>query len=300
MATRRIQGTWVDHGAQYIAPKSDAFDRFVRKLCDRGILQVWTRSVYELRPDGLHPPAPDSMYPRYCAPSGLTAVAKDLARECRILLQTRIVSVSVRGDRWHLAADDGSKIVAKVLVSTMPAPQFVPLFAPVLATAPAMLRAVQSVEYTSCLAIMAGYPPHYPLPEAWWAVRCLDDPIVRWIGLDSSKHADTSKQPVFVFQSTADFALQTLEESNLEVAGRPVLERMGMLLAPWLAEPEWWQVHRWRFAFVREALGIACLTTEVPLPLVCAGDWCAEPNLDGAYQSGVAAAASVLELLRSR
>ena len=32
MATRRLQGTWVDHGAQLISVKSDSFGRFIRLL----------------------------------------------------------------------------------------------------------------------------------------------------------------------------------------------------------------------------------------------------------------------------
>lgn len=35
MATRRLQGTWVDHGAQLLSVKSDSFGRFVRKLQEK-------------------------------------------------------------------------------------------------------------------------------------------------------------------------------------------------------------------------------------------------------------------------
>lgn len=42
--------------------------------------------------------------------------------------------------------------------------------------------------------------------------------------------------------------------------------------------------------FCRQPLAVSCLTTELPLPLVGAGDWCGGDNIEGAFASGLAAA----------
>lgn len=297
MATRRIQGTWVDHGAQYITVRSDTFARFIHKLEHEGIVQEWTRTIYKLTPEGLLAPDADDMYPRYSSSQGMTAIAKHLAEGQNIKLGKRIVAVDVKDGRWHLTCEDGEALKAAAVVATMPAPQFLPLFEAVLSKAPTFLKTVKMVKFAPCIAIMAGYSSQQEIPPEWQAITCTDDPMLSWIGLDSSKHSTDSTQPVFVFQSTAEFARQSLEEHDLEIAGKPLLEQVSYHLAPWFSQPEWWQVHRWHYALAQEALGVACLSTELPLPLVCAGDWCAGENLEGAYQSGCEAAMSLLEML---
>ena len=146
---------------------------------------------------------------------------------------------------------------------------------------------------------MAGYNASNSVPVEWQAIRCIDDPILDWISYDSSKHSDKAVQPVFVLQSTAEFAKQSMEEPDLEIAGKPLLNQVGRLLEKWLASPEWWQVHRWRYALAEESLGVSCLSTSIPLSLVCAGDWCAGKNIEAAYHSGLAAAESAIELLKT-
>jgi len=299
MATRRLQGTWVDHGAQLLSTKSDEFSAFIRKLQDKGIVKEWTRDVYQLSATGLFPPDADKRHTRYCCPLGMTAIAKYLAHEMSIVNNARIVSVSHDENRWQLMTDRQEVLEAKAIVSTMPAPQFLPVFEEVLAPAPSFLQAVQSVKFAPSVTIMAGYNANNSVPEEWQAIRCVNDPILSWISYDSSKHSDKAVQPVFVLQSTGDFAKQSMEEPDLEIAGKPLLNQAGRLLAKWLANPEWWQVHRWRYALAEESLGVSCLSTSIPLPLVCAGDWCAGKNIEAAYHSGIAAAESVIELLES-
>jgi len=149
------------------------------------------------------------------------------------------------------------------------------------------------------VTIMAGYNASNEVPIEWQVIKCINDPILDWISYDSSKHPDKSIQPVFVLQSNAEFAKQSMGELDLEIVGKPLLYQTGKLLARWLANPEWWQVHRWRYAVVEESLGVSCLSTSIPLALICAGDWCAGKNIEAAYHSGIAAAESALELIKS-
>ena len=255
MATRRLQGTWVDHGAQLISVKSDSFGRFVRKLQEKGIVQEWTRNVYQLSSSGLRPPDADARHARYCCPRGMTAIAKSLAMEIPIINNARIVGVSHNDTKWQLVTDRQETLETSAIISTIPAPQFLPLFEEVMTLAPSFLQAVQSVKFAPSVTIMAGYNASNSVPSEWQAIRCIDDPILDWISYDSSKHADKAIQPVFVLQSTAEFAKQSMEEPDLEIAGKPLLNQVGRLLAKWLASPEWWQVHRWRYALAEESLG---------------------------------------------
>ena len=295
MATRRLQGTWADHGAQYISIHSEGFGRFISRLSDRGIVKEWTRSVTQLSPEGNQYTNSGWVYPRYCCPLGMTAIAKDLAQDQEIKLSTKITKIGMVGERWQLFSDQAPEITTKAIVSTMPAPQFSPLFQGMFAPESELIKAVRSVKFNPNITVMAGYDQ--PTPETWRAFRCVDDFVLSWISHDSSKHPDHITQPVFVLQSTSDFATQHLENQNLEQIGRLMLDKAGTYLGSWLANPNWWQLQRWRYALVEEALGVDCLSTRQPLPLVCAGDWCAGKNIEGAYNSGIAAAGAIAELL---
>jgi predicted NAD/FAD-dependent oxidoreductase len=299
MATRRLQGTWVDHGAQLISVKSDSFGRFILKLQENRVVQEWTRDVYQLSSFGLFPPKDDNRHNRYCCPMGMTAIAKYLAHELTITNNTRIIGVNHNDSAWQLITDRQEVLETKAIVSTIPAPQFLSLFEEVLAPAPSFLQAIQSVKFVPSVTIMAGYNASNAVPMEWQAIKCVNNPILDWISYDSSKHPDKSSQPVFVLQSTAEFAKQSMEEPDLEIAGKPLLYQAGKLLAQWLATPEWWQVHRWRYALAEESLGVSCLSTAIPLALVCAGDWCAGKNIEAAYHSGIAAAESAIDLIKN-
>jgi predicted NAD/FAD-dependent oxidoreductase len=297
LATRRLQDTWADHGAQYISVHGEVFSRFINDLQQQGIVKEWTRSVTQLTPEGIESSDSAWFYPRYTCPQGMTAIAKHLATGQDVLLKTRIVSVRVQDSKWYLTPESGEEIATAAIISTLPAPQFLALFQNVLSTSSQMLKAVQSVKFHPNITIMAGYPKTQIIPDHWKAFRCVDDFILSWISCDSSKHPEQITQPVFVFQSTAQFATQSLDEPDLEKVGKPMLKKAGEFLGAWLSHPEWWQLQRWRYALVQEPLGVDCLTTKIPLPLVCAGDWCAGKNLEGAYTSGLAASIAVRELI---
>jgi predicted NAD/FAD-dependent oxidoreductase len=297
MATRRIHGIWVDHGAQYITVKSDAFERFIYRLQEKGIVQQWTRRVHQKTPQGILAPPPEDLYPRYACPKGMTAIAKYLASGQTILHNTRIITATVQDGTWQLLTDQRHLLTARVVVSTIPAPQMLPVFENALPVQSPFMQAVQSVRFLPNVTVMAGYPLGYEIPPEWYALRITGYPTVSWVSYDSSKHLDTATNPVFVFQSTAEYAFESLNETNLEHIGKTVLCQAGRILEPWLASPEWWQVHRWRYALVAEPLGVSCLRTATPVPLVCAGDWCAGANIESAYQSGCAAAEAALDYL---
>ncbi len=81
LATRRLHGTWADHGACYLKPKGELLGRFVEILrclttsrfaSTRHILEVWTEEVYELTADAFLS-EPKNRSPRYVAPEGMSA-----------------------------------------------------------------------------------------------------------------------------------------------------------------------------------------------------------------------------------
>lgn len=286
VATRRLHDTCADHGVCYLKPKGELLGRFVELLSLRHILEVWN-----------YDPVPN-----YIAPEGMSAIAKFLAQNLQISLNQRVEAIAPTADnQWRLTFESSSQeLIATSVVVAIPAPQALMLLAPLGdLLSLAFLDNLRFVEFNPCITVMAGYPADsQPLPE-WKALTFVDDADLAWIGLDSSKRHNP-QQPVFVVHSSANFAQVHLESPDLHSAAQLLLQRATQSVQlSWLDTPEWMQVHRWRYAFPREALASPFLSAQTPSPLVCCGDWCGGKLVEGAMLSGSAAAGEINNQMRN-
>ncbi|MEG4208550.1 FAD-dependent oxidoreductase [Microcoleus sp. S13_B4] len=298
VATRRVQGSRADHGARYLEPQGDAVQGLIEALVDRHILKLWTDTVWEFR-QGKLSPIPSSCY---VAPAGMNAVGKYLAEGLEIWFGRRVQVISTTDNQmWNLSlevTDDNlqtpQELIAKAVVVAIPAPQALMFLNSEIGFKPDFLEKLRSVEYDPCITVMAGYSATKQkdlsnLNPQWKSVSFPDHADLAWVGLDSSKRLDP-QQPVFVIHSSANLAERHLESVDLPTVGQELIARTSEYLIPWLKQPEWLQVHRWRYAFCRNPLPVSCLPAGGNLPLVCAGDLCGEGQIEGALRSGLAAA----------
>ncbi len=305
VATRRLHGTCADHGTRYLEPKGYLQD-LVQVLSDRHVLQLWTDTVYERLPE--QPQLQPSTHPLYVAPAGMSAVAKFLAANLEIRLNRRVQAIAPTEGGWCLTLEpapdsvgatsidsDDLKLTAGAVVFAIPAPQALSLLE-TLASVPTFLHNLRSVEFNPCFSVIAGYACSHPEPT-WKAVTFLDNSDLAWIGWDSSKrHVDPL---VFVAQSSSDFAKLHLETHDLNSVGYKLLHAAQHLL-PWLNQPDWIQVHRWRYAFPSRPWHETYLSAGTDPPLVCCGDWCGGGDVESAMLSGLAAADQVNRQLQQR
>ncbi len=321
VATRRLHDIRADHGLRYLEPQGKLSQQLIEILVNRGILQAWTNTIYELKsakPESgveshAHPspltPNP-SVIDCYAAPTGMTAVAKFLAIGLEIWLNRRVHSITPTIDNtWHLTleptAETHNELTAKAVVLAIPAPQALMLLEPLAQSSlpTAFIDTLRSVEFDPCLSVIAGYPTvgaGHPLPlPTWKACTVSNDFDLAWIVLDSSKRPD-AQIPVFVLQSTAEFAKRYLDAQDLNSAGQQLLSRAAQLFIPWLDTPDWFQVHRWRYALPGRPLNQDCLDAGTLLPLVCCGDWCGGNLIESALNSGFAAAVQINNQLQKR
>ena len=298
VATRRVQGTRADHGARYLEPQGEAVQGLIDVLVDRDILELWTDNIWELRGGELSA-SPNSCY---VAPAGMNTVGKYLAQDLEIWFGRRVQAISITDNQmWHLSlevTDDNlelpQELIAKAVVVAIPAIQALMFLNSEIGLQSDFIDKLRSVNYDPCITVMAGYPVAKQqdlsnLNPQWQTVSFRDDPDLAWVGLDSSKRLE-SAQPVFVVHSSANFAEKYLESTDLPTVGQALLDRASEHLIPWLNQPEWLQVHRWRYAFCRNPLPVSCLPAAGTLPLVCAGDLCGEGQIEAALRSGLAAA----------
>lgn len=310
VATRRLHDTCADHGACYLSPHPDRFGQWLAILSAEGLIQVWTDAVPQIDASGkLQMPASHDRAPRYAAPTGMTAIAKFLAQGLDIRLNQRVQSITLLPDsRWQLrtAAADAEvgaiELTADAVILAIPAPQAVTLLQPLTEVLGAgFMQQLMSVPFFPCLSVMAGYPLarlqnwHDRFAEIK-ALTIADHPALGYVGLESSKRLP-SAQAVFVVQSSAAFADRALDAVDLQPAGTELLQHAATLLADWLAEPDWLQVHRWRYAFAKSPLPQPYLLADTRSPLICTGDWCGGRKVEAAFDAGWATAAYLQEQL---
>ena len=291
VATRRLHNTCADHGACYLKPKGKLMTQFVELLIQRNILQVWNGTFMEKTQNIV-----SSMQPRYVSPTGMSSIAKFLAQGLDVILEQRVVEVNFDDNQWCLTLESTTApITAKALIIAIPAPQALTLLEPLEGSIlnSTFINKLRSVQFFPSITVMAGYPAtSTPVPQ-WKAITFENDNILGWIGFDSTKRLNPS-QPVFVVQSSADFAAQNLEAQDLQPVGQQMLRTVSNSVGfDWLASPDWLQVHRWRYAFPSTPLQETFLTAETLQPLVCCGDWCGGNLISGAIYSGLSAASAV-------
>ncbi len=319
-ATRCREDLRIDHGLQYLKIQPEptpALKKLLQQLLDRQIIESWTGNVYELDGEGLQA-TPSAT--RYVAPEGMTDLAKFLTTDLQVQKKCLVRAIAAtEAKTWQISyhSGDGEESVrAKTVVMAIPAPQALPILQSSPAIPTEFISQLNAVEYSPCIAVMAGYS-HDRLQDlpSWQAVKITSDSnastecnrSLAWIALDSNKRKTTT-QPVFVLHSTAQFAQNyedetfevsskaryvRLETKDLNSAAEKLLESAAHLFLPWLDRPEWFQVHRWRYALTVQALSVSHLSTLEPLPLVCCGDWCGGLFAESAMRSGIAAATEI-------
>ncbi|MDY6785420.1 MAG: FAD-dependent oxidoreductase [Cyanobacteriota bacterium] len=292
--TRRIEGTFVDRGLPYLQNQGELTQGFIARLQQADIIQPWGDRFYTLSPNGELVATPQAT--GYSPPRGVNAIAKFFAGTLDIRRNHRatLLLPSAQGT-WQLHFDNAPDVVqAKAVVLAIPAPQAVALLQTLTPTSlsPEFISKLQAVEYDPCITVAAGYSAARVQNLPWQAVKIEQDEQLAWVIEDSSKCND-AVQPTFIFHSTPQFARDHLDTADLTSIGDRLRSRAAQLLLPWLDNPEWSMVHRWRYARTCTPLNHPCWVASEPLPLVCCGDWCLGDRVEDALQSGVAAARAI-------
>uniref|UniRef100_B8HVR6 FAD dependent oxidoreductase n=1 Tax=Cyanothece sp. (strain PCC 7425 / ATCC 29141) TaxID=395961 RepID=B8HVR6_CYAP4 len=316
LATRRWGELRLDHGLPYLSLKSDAakaLQQLVTPLLEQKILTPWPETIGQLDPQGALSLLP--AHHCYAAPAGMSVIAKYLAQDLDLQLNQRLVGLWLgewgktglqRHWQLSLTTPTGEYLSqqAMAVVLAIPAPQALAICTPLVAKglAPEFIRALEAIDYAPCFSTLALYPAVrqadvQTLP--WQALNWSNDPILSWIGLDSSKRPQ-SEQPLFVLHSSAEFAQRHLETDPLEPIGQTLLNRAAAVLLDWLDSPVKLQVHRWRYALPQNYYPAAYLSAPLGQPLVCCGDWCGGKDLGSALVSGIASATWIQTQLEAK
>jgi len=298
VATRRAHDTRIDHGLPCFWDQGPLTRQLIDEAIAANLLQPWPRDRAT-----------------YCHPNGNSEIGKFLARDLDVRLQHRVTTLTAiektsgRGKTakseplWQLECDDLTEtFLAKAVAIAIPAPQIAELLraADLGESTPEpteVLAQLDAVIYDPCITVMAGYPSEMPLPS-WRALDFEGHSLLQWIGCDSSKR-DNPSQPVFVIHSSPEFAERYLNATDLDAVAHKLLGHAATAIPFRFTAPDWFQIHRWRYAIPKRFVRARCLSVNAPLPLACAGEWALGNNIEAAIASGQAAARILQESMQA-
>jgi predicted NAD/FAD-dependent oxidoreductase len=293
LATRRIDGARLDHGAQFFTVRSTEFSRLVDAWRSEGCpVDVWGHGL--ARADHItHGPAAactgGDSHPRYVVRGGMNVLATHLARGLDVRPSAPVSSLAPRSGRWRVTLATGEVAAADHAVLTPPVPQSLSLLDAEGRWLPASARRrLEAVTYDPCLALLARLDRDPGLPHPG-GVQIADGPV-RFLGDNRAK--GVSAEPSLTVHLAGDVSRTRYDEEDEAVAA-DVLP----WIRPWLdgADVVAWQLKRWRYSQPIDLDGQRCLSLAVDgARLTVAGDGFAEAKVEGAARSGLAAATAIL------
>lgn len=273
LATRRLAGATLDHGAQFFTVRGDDFRGQVDDWIERDLVRVWCHG-FSADGDG---------FPRFCGTSGMNALAKDLAAPLDCRPGTMVFSVRPNGDSWDVVIDDGTVVGADAVVLTSPVPQSRTLLVPTRLSLPDALSERRYHRTIGLLAVL-DRPGSVPFPGGVQFDPA--DPVAPFGFIADNQVKGISAVPAITFHATQPWSTEHWDDDTAEL-----LEALTARAQPWLGDANIIeaQVKKWRFAGPVEPWPHSCWIDETRR-IVLAGDMFAGPKVEGAFDSGLAAA----------
>ncbi len=279
MATRRMEGARIDHGAQFFTAR----DHRLQKLNHQWIQEKWVVEWYDKVPGC--PGIPSDM--RYRGSRGMTGPAKSLTKDCSLALNFFAEKME-RKRRWQVTERGGEERVLEAdhLVITIPSVQMLELFERSnLDLGSSVMTRLEAIRHTRCLAILGilDRPSRLQFPGA--VTHPFKD--VDWLSDNQVK--GISDRSAITLHASAEFSEQYWNVPDTEW-GNQLMEPAGEVLGSRVVS---WVSHRWGFAKPLVTFGEShCHLPEIGLTL--AGDGFGGERVERAAISGLDAADAIL------
>ena len=279
MATRRINGFPIDHGAQYFTARSERLKAEADAAIAEGWLQIWARS-FPLWENGVIAARPDG-HPRYAPRAGMNDWAKRFADGLDVRTGTTVIKLErAEGGKYLAQTQEGQLFHGDALILNLPPPQLLTLARPLLTPEIAAKINAAAQGFMPAWAMLARLENDIPGAD-WPAIEFKGHPVLGFVSRDHTKRGPDAP-PTLVVHGAGAWSAAHLEDDPEEIKTalhRAVTEIFGPLTS---LET---QIHRWRYAQPTQPLPEKHLW-EAPSRLGCIGDWCGGPRVEGAIESG--------------
>jgi renalase len=276
MATRRIDSSNFDHGAQFFTARDERFRARVKLWETEGVVREWHTS--------------EAGDVRYCGVHGMSAVPKHIARDLDVHTSTRIVHIEPADGGWIAEDEAGSRFEAGVLMLSAPAEQTLALcepFRPLLGRR--LVQSLQSIHFDPCYALMLLLEEPAQLEPP--GIEKFEDTDVIAIA-DNVQKGISEGLGALTIHASSRFTIEHWDDEPQTVA-----RLLTAAAASWIKSPvRKWELHRWRYSHPVRPGESRFLSARCPAPLYFTGDGFGGPRVEGAFLSGLEAAEHLLGL----
>ena len=284
-ATRHLDETSCDHGAQYFTVSDPLFAKQVVKWRDDGVVDIWPGRIVAIDSGVIRDL--NETKERLVGTPGMNSIGKHLALNLDVRNNRQIKRIERTGARWH-AFDDAGQTYGPfdVLISTAPPIQTHQLFTE---WSPQFLEQLDFVEMLPCWSLILRFSTRLPVD---FDGAFVNGSPLSWIARNNSKPGRGPSE-CWLLHGSAEWSAVHVECDPAE-AEKMLIDEIWNLFGGELLHPSSMTTHRWRYSRPRDALTSRYLFDD-QLQIGCAGDWCGGPKIEGAFLSGDALATSLLE-----
>ena len=280
------QGSF-DHGAQYFTARDPRFQSRVKAWCAAGVAAEWDARVGVAKQGELTAKTSDQPE-RFVGVPSMRAIALHQARMLDVHNGVRVSGLTRLDGKWHAETDEGAAPpAADAVLVTAPSEQAQTLLAP----APALAAAAGRVRHAPTWAVMVGFASG--LPVAFDGLFVHESPLT-WVARDSAKPGRPSGER-WVLHAGPQWSEAHIEDDAESVA-KGLLDAFFAAIGQPPTTPTHLVAHRWRYALAEPPTDRGCLF-DADLRIGAAGDWLHGARVEGAYLSGLVAAARIREAL---
>mgnify|MGYP005752740297 CR=1 FL=1 len=279
LATRRTEFGNFDHGAPFFSAASDRFAAFAAEKLVAGSLAFWSDASLGATQSAL----------QFVGLPGMNAFLKPESRPLRLHTEATISLILDDGEKLLLEGSTPPPNLAGYshVVVTAPAPQA----AQITANFSSLKAALESVVFVPSWVLMISVRRASHGPAGLVAAP---HPDIKQMVQESAKPGRAPDQDIerWVVHCTDEFSIAALEETQATIIDRVLPAALETLKAG-KADVVHCAAHRWRYATALKAAGAPVLMSADGRVIV-AGDGCTGGGVEGAYESGWAAAEAIL------
>ena len=276
MSTRRSEPYSFDHGAQYFTARTQSFKKFIYPMINSGVIERWNARYVKFDGEKIIERKDwkdENNEPRYVGVPGMNMIAKHLARDLTVRLNTQIDTIQSDG-KWQLSSIQNQSYDGfDWVISTAPSIQTADL----LPIEFHYHNEIKNIQMKACFSLMLGFPE--PLHLGYDAAHITNSDL-SWLAVNSHKPG-RPKPYTLVAHSSEQYAEAHLGDDRSKVMSHLCAETSRIIGCD-VGVSMCKMVHSWLYAnnVKRE---ICPVFFDQGLQLGACGDWCVGGRVEGAY-----------------
>ncbi|KAK7243956.1 hypothetical protein RIF29_38771 [Crotalaria pallida] len=300
-----------DHGAPFFSVSKSEVLNLVQEWQSRGLVAEWKEKFgsFDYQTLKFNNMEQEGLSKKYVGVPGMNSICKALCNESGVESKFGVSVGRVEwlddAKLWSLIGVDGQNLgqfkglVASDKNIVLPRIAEVTGRSPPLdlKLVPELSEKLHNLAARPCFAVMLAFADPLPsIPVKGFSFQ--NSKLLSWAFCDSSKPSRSTECERWVLHSTAEYAEDIIAQTGLKKPSDTTLKKVAEQLFHEfqstgfnISQPIFKKAHRWGSAFpaVSVAQDEKCVWDKSKRLAIC-GDFCVSPNVEGAIESGLAAA----------